>query len=181
MALLAKKEGLEQFPLFIDYGQISKPREYKACVTNFKRLKLPRPTVMPLAGFGRVISSGLTDSNKRVFEDAFTPGRNLLFLLVGASFAYQKQATAISIGLLNEASSIFPDQTKSFLVSAEQLLSTILDRRIQVLAPLMAFTKTDVVRLAKANGVDQTYSCHAGTEMPCGTCVACREFANVGD
>jgi len=42
------------------------------------------------------------------------PGRNMMFLLIGGAYAYQVGAAAVAIGLLNEASSIFPDQTKDF-------------------------------------------------------------------
>ena len=32
------------------------------------------------------------------------------------------------------------------------------------------------IEIAKAKGISGTYSCHAGTELPCGVCVACREY-----
>lgn len=179
MSLLIKREKIEQYPLFINYGQISSEREKAACLRNFRRLKLPKPTIMDISGFGGIISSGLTDRRKRVFEDAFTPGRNLMFLLMGASFAYQRGAAAVSIGLLSEASSIFFDQTRAFISQAENTLSAALDRPLKVLTPLMGLTKADVIRLARRKGIDQTYSCHAGAKFPCGTCVACREFASV--
>jgi 7-cyano-7-deazaguanine synthase len=108
--------------------------------------------------------------------DAFLPGRNLMFILVAAAYAYQVRARAVAIGLLSERTSIFPDQTKSFVASAEQLISKALSTDLLVLTPLMGLTKADVVRLAKRRGLTRTYSCHLGQPEPCGACVACREY-----
>jgi 7-cyano-7-deazaguanine synthase len=176
MALLAKEEGLMQFPLFIDYGQLGRDRELQACQVNFLRHGLPEPKVASLGGFGALLPSGLTDSSKRIFEDAFLPCRNVMFVTVGAGYAFQCGATSVGIGLLDEAFSLFPDQTRGFLSDAEALLSRSLGKSIKLVAPLMALSKADVLRIAKAKGITDTYSCHAGKETPCGICVACREY-----
>jgi 7-cyano-7-deazaguanine synthase len=178
MATLAKEEGIRQFPLFIDYGQISRSRELAACKYNLSQLGLT-PKVVELSGYGQLVSSGLTDPVKRVFEDAFTPGRNLLFLLVGSAYGYQVMADAVAIGLLHERASIFPDQTRAFIKRTEVLIGQALGKSLRIIAPLMAFSKGEVIRLAKARGIKNTYSCHAGTVPPCGVCVACREFGGL--
>lgn len=175
MAVLTKEEGITQFPLFINYGQICKEQELRACKIVHNNLKLPKPVVMDISGFGRLISSGLTDPKKRVNEDAFLPGRNLLFLLAGSSYAFQTNSSAVAIALLSEKSSIFPDQTSSFLSKAQDMISQTMGRDIQIIAPLMEFSKVDVVKLANKKGVTDTYSCHSGTEKPCGICVSCIE------
>lgn len=176
MALLAKEEGLTQFPLFIDYGQLGRDRELQACQVNFRRHELPEPMVVSLGGYGALLSSGLTDPSKHLFEDAFLPCRNLMFVTLGAAYAFRCGATSVGIGLLDEAFSLFPDQTRGFLCDAEALLSRSLARSIKLVAPLMSFSKADVVAVAQAKGITGTYSCHAGTETPCGVCVACREY-----
>lgn len=176
MAVLTKEEGLTQFPLFIDYGQLGRERELLACKSNFHQHGLPEPQVASLSGYGNLLPSGLTDSNKHVFKDAFLPCRNLMFLTVGAAYAFQRGVSAVGIGLLDEAFSLFPDQTKAFLSDAEALLARTLGKTIKVITPLMTFSKADVLKIAKAKGVTKTYSCHAGTESPCGICVACREY-----
>lgn len=176
MALMTQETGIEQFPLFVDYGQRARDRELSACQRSMARLGLPTPQVAGLGGYGVLIRSGLTDPRLHAVEDAFTPGRNMLFLLVGAAFAYQTGADAVAIGLLHEDDSLFPDQTSTFLAQAEGMLATIMGRPINVLAPLSKFHKRDVVALAKSKGIDGTYSCHLGGEQPCGSCIACREF-----
>ncbi|OKO67466.1 7-cyano-7-deazaguanine synthase [Bradyrhizobium sp. AS23.2] len=181
MARLAQEISLQQHPLFIDYGQRARDAELAACRQAMTQLGLPEPRVAELAGFGELIRSGLTDRSKRTVEDAFTPGRNLLFLLIGAAYAVQVGATAVSIGLLHEETSLFPDQTKAFLSTAEAALKVAMGRPFRVLAPLADFHKSEVVELAKVKGIFGTYSCHVGEEQPCGQCIACREFQFEGD
>lgn len=176
MALLAKKEGIIQYPLFIDYGQLGREKELSACRAIHAAHGLPEPVVITLSGFGEVISSGLTDREKDIFADAFLPGRNLLFLLAGAAYAYQVNVSAVAIGLLNEETHLFPDQTAQFLIQAEAMLSLCMGRNIQVIVPLMKFYKSDVLGLAKRYGLTGTYSCHSGLDEPCGVCVSCKEL-----
>lgn len=176
VACLAKEEGVRQFPLFIDYGQRARERELAACRLNMARLALPEPQVADLSGYGRLIRSGLTDTKLRVIEDAFTPGRNMLFLLTAAALAMQTGADAVSIGLLHENTSLFPDQTSAFLSDAEHMIQRCMGRSIRVLAPLAMFRKHDVVELAQSKGITDTYSCHMGGSTPCMDCISCNEF-----
>lgn len=175
-AVLAIEEGLSIFPLFIDYGQLAKDQELNACRTTYKLLNLPEPHVVDVKGFGMLYHSGLTNKNKDIFEDAFLPGRNMLFILMGATYACNVGANSISIGLLTEKLSLFPDQTKDFIIKAEELICLITNRNIKILTPLMDFSKMDVVMLAESKGIVGTYSCHAGNEKPCGQCIACKEY-----
>lgn len=176
VAKLAQEEGLKIFPLFVDYGQRARDRELAACRRAMKKLGLPEPHIAALSGFGDLIRSGLTDSSLHIVNDAFTPGRNMLFLLTAAAYAYQMKADAISIGLLHESTSLFPDQTSEFLREAEHMVSLCMGRTIKVLAPLSSFFKPDVVALAAEKGISETYSCHMGEEEACGNCIACNEF-----
>ena len=153
MSFLTQEEGLSQYPLFIDYGQLSREKERNTCLDNFCRLNLPTPTVVQLNGYGTLLSSGLTDPNKRIFEDAFLPCRNLMFLTMGAAYAYQCGAGAVAIGLLSESFSLFPDQTTDFVRGAETLISKSLGCSLHILTPLMSFSKAEVVRIAKEKGI----------------------------
>ncbi len=176
VGVLAKEKGIAAHPLFIDYGQRASAREWLACRKVHAHLKLPRPVRMNLAGFGHVIVSGLTSKTKKVKEEAFTPTRNLLFLVCGSAYAYQVSVGNVAIGLLSEEFSIFPDQRKDFVAYAEKAIAAALGKRIRVVTPLSEFTKADVVRIAKSKGISGTYSCHAGTARPCGKCISCLEF-----
>jgi len=178
MSLMAHEEGIVINPLFVDYGQLSSNREWNACEQLHERYGLPLVKRMDVSGFGRIVPSGITDPTMRINEDAFLPGRNLLLLLCGAAYAYSVQADGVAIGLLNPEDCLFPDQTLDFLRKTEDIIETAMKKRITVLAPLIEFTKADILSLATARGLQDTYSCHAGGNEPCGKCVACIEIAN---
>lgn len=179
MALLLKQEGLRQELLFVDYGQRGLRRELASCRAQVRAHKLGRLRVVSLPGFGKLIRSGLTSPRKQIVAEAFTPGRNFLFLLVAASHAVQCGAEAVAVGLLDEKFSLFPDQSSAFLLKAEGALHEALGTKVRVLAPLFRFSKSDVVRMAKVLSVSGTYSCHRGGQEPCGRCIACREYNGV--
>lgn len=178
MSLMAKEEGVTLFPLFVDYGQLAAAKEWQACKHLHERHNLPTVTRMDVSGFGKSIPSGLTDSKLRINEDAFLPGRNLLLVLAGAAHAYKVQADRVALGLLDPADHLFPDQTKQFVAACENMIETAMGKRITVLTPLIEFSKNDVLAMARARGLRDTYSCHAGGDTPCGKCVACIEIAN---
>lgn len=176
MSLMANEVGATLFPLFIDYGQLGAEKEWEACQQLHDRFNLPSVTRMDLSGFGKTIPSGLTNPELRVNEDAFLPGRNLLFILAGAAHAYRMQANSVAIGLLNPANRLFPDQTVEFLKEAEKMIEIAIEKRICVLTPLINFSKTDILVMANERGITHTYSCHSGGEKACGVCIACVEI-----
>lgn len=175
MSVLIKEEGIEQFPLLINYGQLNFNKESAACYQNFNSLGLPKPTCLEIPNYGALFPSGITTSEINIM-DAFLPCRNLLFLTCAAAFAYTKHANALAIGLLSQEYSIFPDQKSVFIERSAKLLSMSLETSIEIVTPLMSFSKAEVVSLAKAKGISATYSCHAGGDAPCGRCIACNEF-----
>lgn len=178
MSLMAQEERIELFPLFVDYGQLGAAKEWEACKRLHEKHRLPSVTRMDLSGFGKTIPSGITDSRLRINEDAFLPGRNLLFVLAGAAHAFKVQANSVALGLLDPAQHLFPDQTREFAEACETMVETAMGRRIRVLTPLIEFTKSDVLAMAQARGLRDMYSCHAGGDTPCGVCVACVEITN---
>jgi 7-cyano-7-deazaguanine synthase len=176
MSILAAEEGITQYPLFVDYGQRSAVIEWQSCRKLFAENGLPKPRRMRVQGFGELVPSGLTWSSRRLNEDAFLPGRNTLFLLAGAAYAYDLNANVVTIGLLSEESHLFPDQTAEYLGHAESFLSLALGRQIALLAPLMHLSKADVLDIVRAKEIKGTYSCHSGRRKPCGRCVSCLEI-----
>jgi len=178
MTFLAKEENITQYPLIINYGQRCFDQELSACKAVLSNLDIAPIQIMDLHGFGEIISSSLTKPDLRISEDAFLPGRNLLFLLAGAAYAYETSSNSVAIGLLSEDYHLFPDQTKEFVSSAEQTIQKALGRSIKIITPLIEFTKKDVLRLAEINEIIDTYSCHMGTSEPCGECISCKEILN---
>ena len=176
MTKLADESNLIIYPLFINYGQRAYKQELQACLSTFEFLNLPEPKIAEIPGLGKLIPCGLTREDLDVNDAAFMPGRNLYFILLAASYAYQLGANSVAIGLLDEQFSIFPDQTVSFINKAEKIICEILGKKISILTPLMSFSKQEVVNLANEKGIIGTYSCHVGSDKPCGICIACREY-----
>lgn len=176
VGVMIREQGIDNYPLFIDYGQRAAATEWTTCQAMHEQLKLPKPVRMDLSGFGKIILSGLTSDALHIKNDAFTPTRNLLFLVAGAAYAFQVGANSVSIGFLSEEFSFFPDQTQAFIDKAEDAIHTALGLHIKVSAPLSAFSKAAVVELAQRKGISGTYSCHQGSSVPCGICISCLEF-----
>ncbi len=175
VSVLATEAGQRVHPLFVDYGQRAAIREWAACVRVHGTLGLPRPKRVRLAGFRTIVHSGLTDRRMDVVEEAFTPGRNAMFLLLGAAHAFCVGARAVALGLLDERQSLFPDQRRTFLEKMEDAIEAALGARVSVVAPLMNLSKAEVMAIAAEKGITGTYSCHSGTARPCGKCISCLE------
>ena len=173
MMKLLEKEGHEIFPLFIDYGQLSVEKEFTSYNKVCASLCL-KAEKLDISGFGKKITSGITDASIDPTE-AFLPNRNLLFLILASSYAYQNDIFNVSIGLIKPP--IFPDQTVDFLKLAEKCIEEALSVDMNVIAPLIELDKADIYNLAidEKMPIDQTYFCHTGSEKPCGECLACKE------
>jgi 7-cyano-7-deazaguanine synthase len=175
LALLTQ-QGLNPLPIFIDYGQLNCEAEFRALIHNCSVLGVDEPIRLDLSSFGRTLSTGLTDATKHIVDDAFTPCRNLLFIVTAAAIAYKHGSQRIVMGLLSEATCIFPDQTDKFIAAAENAISVSLGVNMKIVVPLREMTKQDVVKLATEIQLDTYYSCHAGGVEPCGKCIACLEY-----
>jgi len=176
MSVLIHETEKTQLPLFVNYGQLNFKREFNSACVHVRTFGIKEPQKLDISGYGKLITSGLTDPNKHIVDEAFLPGRNLLLLLSAASFAVQNGCNTVALGLLKEETTIFPDQTDDFLASAEYTISKALGSNIQIIAPLRSFYKSDVIELAKEKEIQTYYSCHKGDENPCGQCISCKEF-----
>lgn len=132
----------------------------------------------------------LEDIEKHAIPSTYVPGRNLLFLSMAGSLLDSVNADAIIAGPNAVDFSGYPDCTPDFYKAAAQALSQGTKKGvtdgIEVLAPLMHLSKTDIVRLAAQLKVpfELTWSCYAGGDKPCGVCDSCklraRGFAQAG-
>jgi len=179
---LIEKQGDVVLPLFINYGQLAAEKEWDSCQNLLEWCHLPKPTKMDLSDFGHKIPSGLTNIQKDIYQDAFLPGRNLLFLVVASSYAFSQGSRTVAIGLLSESSHLFPDQTQEFVVNTNFTINSAFGDNFVILTPLINFNKPDVIKLAEKFNIPlaKTYSCHSGKTEYCGKCVSCMELINTG-
>jgi len=173
---LLTKQGIEFVPVFVNYGQLNRDREFESLRKGCEALNCRPPIYVDMPGFGKVVKSGVTDAECHIYDDAFTPNRNLLFLVAASAVGYQLGVKRVVLGFLTERSTLFPDQSNKFLRKAEAALSCSLGAEIKIIAPLRSMNKEGVLMISKELGVKSAYSCHAGGAEPCGKCIACLEY-----
>lgn len=139
-----------------------------------------------------LVSSSLVDKNQVIpdvaLEDipnegipsTYVPGRNLMFLSIAGSLLDSVGANAIIAGPNAIDFSGYPDCTPAFFKAAADALNRGtkmgVTEGIEVLAPLMRLSKTQIVQLAAKLKVpfELTWSCYAGGQKPCGHCDSCK-------
>ena len=185
--------------LTVTYGQ-KHAREVRAAQTIATRLGVKQHRVT--LDLPWLAASSLVDKNQAIpqhdlaeitngqIPSTYVPGRNLLFLSVAASLADAIQADAVVAGPNAIDFSGYPDCTPDFFKAAAQAMNLGTERGVkhglEVLAPLMDLSKTDIVKLGAKLGVpfELTWSCYEGGETPCGHCDSCklraRGFAEAG-
>ncbi len=179
LMFLLQKKGHKIFPVHINYGQKSAKLELESYNKVCKFLNL-KPIVLDVRGL-KEIKSGLTTSKISPIENPFFPNRNLLFLVIGSSYAFSKSIKTISVGFLDNSE--FSDQNKEFVKKAEELIKFNLNCDISLLTPMIDLDKKEVFNLAKKYNfpLNLTYSCYAGTNPVCGKCHACKDIINASN
>lgn len=138
--------------------------------------------------------SSLTDLNQSVPTQArplseeasqipstYVPARNTVFIALALSLAEAIGASKIYLGINAVDYSGYPDCRPEYLAAYQHLADLATKAGLegngpQLVAPLIALHKVDIVREARRLGVpiELTWSCYQGGEEPCGVCESCR-------
>ncbi len=116
----------------------------------------------------------------------YVPNRNMIFLSLAAAYAESVGVTTVYYGAQAQDLYGYWDTTPEFLSKLNAVFQLNRSEPIQIEAPFVHFSKTEVLRTGLALGVDYSYtwSCYAGEEVACGRCPTCAErlhaFAEVG-
>lgn len=116
----------------------------------------------------------------------YVPNRNMIFLALAAAYAETHGVADIYYGAQSHDLYGYWDTTPEFLERLNQVYSLNRKTPIQIKAPLVHHSKTDILRMGLELEVDysMTWSCYEGKEAACGRCPTCAErlqaFANVG-
>ncbi|MGD9162892.1 MAG: 7-cyano-7-deazaguanine synthase, partial [Desulfobacteraceae bacterium] len=115
-------------------------------------------------------------SNK--LPSSFVPGRNLLFLTIGATFAYKMNIFDIVTGVCEVDYSGYPDCRENTIKATESALSLGMDCRFTIHTPLMFLTKSETVKLSMHlegcfEALSYSHTCYNGIIPPCGKCPSC--------
>lgn len=195
---LARSEGYECHTMAFDYGQRHRA-ELAAAEQLAQQLGAASHRVVQL-GMGAIGGSSLIGHDEELPEaggegvpSTYVPARNTVFLSLALGLAEVVDAEAIFIGIHDEDSSGYPDCRPEFLAAFQRLANAatvagMQGRVIQVLAPLLALSKAEIIKQGVALGVDYslTISCYdADNEgRACGRCESCtirrQGFAKAG-
>lgn len=175
MLALLLEQKINCSPLFINYGQITAKRELESAlkICDNYSLKLEQVNISDVS---RITLNQLT--NPSLSKNPFFPNRNLILIVIGSMFSYEKNYNGIAIGIIKTLS--YPDCTNEFLTSARELVSKSLNKEIALIAPLSNLSKFEVVEMGKHLKVplEKTFSCIV-SNIPCGYCESCKDRAAV--
>jgi len=140
--------------------------------------------------------SALTDENIAVPESqaighdipvTYVPFRNAHFLSVAVSWAEVLGAKKIYIGAVEQDSSGYPDCRPAYYQAFNEVIKAgTKEGGIQIVTPLIAMRKAEIVRLGLELGApfDLTWSCYSREDRVCGVCDSCvlrlRAFKEAG-
>ena len=183
--------------LHVSYGQRTEAREREAFLAICERLGIRERLIVRNEVFRAVGGSALTDERIAVPEAqeqigrhvpvTYVPFRNAHFLSAAVSWAEVLGAERVYIGAVEQDSSGYPDCRPEYYRAFNQVIKAgTKDGRIEVLTPLIAMRKAEIVRLGLELGApfDLTWSCYVRQDRACGSCESCvlrmRAFAAAG-
>lgn len=121
--------------------------------------------------------TGASPAYDTLDEAVYLEGRNIVLISKAAVLCGRLNIQRLALGLLK--GNPFPDSTPEFFDVMSRAMSLGLGSPLDVVTPLVAMTKADVIRLGRTLGVplELTLSCmkpQAG-DLACGQCSKCRE------
>lgn len=109
--------------------------------------------------------------------NTFVPGRNILFLVLAAAYAYKLGISDIVTGVCQTDYSGYPDCRRETIDSIERTLELGMEKKFTIHTPLMWLTKAQTVTLAEKEGaigaLAFSHTCYEGVFPPCRKCPAC--------
>jgi 7-cyano-7-deazaguanine synthase len=106
----------------------------------------------------------------------YCPNRNMILLSIAASYAETVDATHIAAGMVElDNLSGYWDCTEEFVERLNKTLALNRMKHIEVVSPLVTFTKKDIILRGIELGVkfDKTRTCYTEHEVSCGECPSC--------
>lgn len=185
---IARERGHRCHALSFDYGQrhrveLDAARRVASALGAIEH----RILALPIGDLG---GSALTDRRMAVPEQpgdgipiTYVPARNTIFLACALGYAEVLGARDIYIGVNAVDYSGYPDCRPEFIAAFERLanLATkagVEGAGIRIHAPLIEYTKAEIIRRGVAFGVDysMTISCYQpdASGIACGRCDSCR-------
>jgi len=186
----------EAAAVHVSYGQRTEERERQSFLAICQRLQIRDKLMVRNEALRAIGGSALTDDAIAVpaaeevgqsIPVTYVPFRNAHFLAVAVSWAEVLGAGKVYIGAVEPDSSGYPDCRPAYYKAFNEVVKTgTKDGLIEIITPLIAMRKTDIVRLGLELGApfDLTWSCYSREDQACGVCDSCvlrlRAFAAAG-
>lgn len=182
----ALKEYDEVHAITFDYGQ-RHSEEIEIAKGLASDLGVAAHKVMDVTLLNELAVSSLTRDNIPVSHElqsnglpnSFVPGRNILFLTLAGIYAYQVNACDVITGVCETDFSGYPDCRNSFVQAMRQALEQGMDRKLEIVTPLMWLNKAETWALADKYDAlslirERTLTCYNGVVGDgCGDCPSC--------
>lgn len=199
---LARQQGYRLYAMSFLYGQRHAHEldcarmlasEFGVAAHNVVSIDLRAFGGSALTGSAAVPKDRDVEQDSDDIPVTYVPARNTIFLSFGLAWAEVLGAHDLFIGVNALDYSGYPDCRPSYLKAYEKMANLATRRavegeRLTLHAPLLHWSKADIIRQGLALGVDygRTSSCYDPGEEgePCGHCDACqlrqRGFAQLG-
>ncbi|HEY4905521.1 MAG TPA: 7-cyano-7-deazaguanine synthase QueC [Candidatus Sulfotelmatobacter sp.] len=180
----------------VSYGQRTEERERRAFDAICERLNIRSQLIIRNEALRAIGGSALTDQGIPVPQSGaagtgvpvtYVPFRNAHFLAVAVSWAEVLGAEKVYIGAVEPDSSGYPDCRPAYYRAFNEVVKAgTKDGQIEVVTPLIAMRKAEIVRLGLELDApfDLTWSCYSREDAACGVCDSCvlrlRAFEEVG-
>jgi 7-cyano-7-deazaguanine synthase len=183
-AALAARD-YEPAAVHVSYGQRTEERERQSFLAICRRLNIHDRLMVRNEALRVIGGSALTDEaisvphSESVGTDVpvtYVPFRNAHFLAVAVSWAEVLEAEKVYIGAVEPDSSGYPDCRPAYYEAFQAMVKTgTKEGRIQIVTPLIAMRKAEIVRLGLEVGApfDLTWSCYSREDQACGVCDSC--------
>ena len=185
-AYLMKERGYEIIAVHFNYAQRTEQKEREAFHAIADTLGATNKYDLDIGFFKELGASALTDSSIEVptggvgegVPVTYVPFRNGIFLSMAAAIAEKEGAEVISIGVVEEDSSGYPDCREEYITSMQQSinLGTKESTNITIEMPLVHMKKSEIVQESLKHHVPLvlTWSCYQNEDKACGVCDSCR-------
>ena len=184
-----------------NYGQKAFERELQAAKEICEKMNWTHE-VIDLPWLARISTSSLNTSedipevsiddlddiekSSETANSVWVPARNMVFTSIAVSYAESIGAEKIIVGWDAEEAATFPDNSKEFLNTFNELIDVGSPENIKIEAPAINLTKEEIVKLGVEVGapMEISYSCYKGGNKHCGVCESCmrrrRAFTQLG-
>jgi 7-cyano-7-deazaguanine synthase len=185
-AYMAKQEGYEIIAVHFNYEQRTQAKELDCFHKICDDLEVLQKYVLDLDFFKHLGASALTDNSIDVpvsgVEEGvpitYVPFRNGIFLSMAAAIAEKEGAEVLSIGVVEEDSSGYPDCREDYIHAMQNAinLGTKDETHIEIKMPLVTLKKSQIVQASLDIDVPLwlTWSCYKNDKKACGVCDSCR-------